>query len=224
MSHRQVSVNGYESKEEWSTVQHVKSYLNIANDIPHRREGEGILLEYVPFNAKRILDLGTGDGRLVKLLKRDRPNMQAVALDISPTMLKISRDYFAEDEGVKLVEHDLSYPLPELGVFDAVVSSFAIHHLTHKRKRSLYTEVFDMLNPSGIFCNLEHVASPTPGIRERFLTAIGAKLTKFVKEDKSNKLLAMETRLYWLREIGFIDVDCYWKWLELALLVGIKSQ
>ena len=138
MSHRQVSVNGYESKEEWSTVQHVKSYLNIANDIPHRREGEGILLEYVPFNAKRILDLGTGDGRLVKLLKRDRPNMQAVALDISPTMLKISRDYFAEDEGVKLVEHDLSYPLAELGLFDAVVSSFAIHHLTHKRKRSLY--------------------------------------------------------------------------------------
>jgi len=53
-------------------------------------------------------------------------------------MLKISRDYFAEDEGVKLVEHDLSYPLAELGLFDAVVSSFAIHHLTHKRKRSLY--------------------------------------------------------------------------------------
>ena len=46
MSHRQVSVNGYESKEEWSTVQHVESYLDIANDIPHRSEGEGILLEY----------------------------------------------------------------------------------------------------------------------------------------------------------------------------------
>jgi tRNA (cmo5U34)-methyltransferase len=160
----------------------------------------------------------------VKLLKRDRPHMQAVALDISPAMLKMARDYFADDYRVKLVEHDLSYPLPELGLFDAVVSSFAIHHLTHKRKRSLYSEVFGILNPAGIFCNLEHVASPTAGLRERFLTAIGAKLSKFVKEDKSNKLLAMGTQLCWLREIGFIDVDCYWKWLELALLVGIKSQ
>jgi tRNA (cmo5U34)-methyltransferase len=62
--------------------------------------------------------------------------MQAVASDISPTMLKVAQDYFAGDEGVKLIEHDLSFPLPELGLFDAVVSAFAIHHLTQKRKRS----------------------------------------------------------------------------------------
>jgi tRNA (cmo5U34)-methyltransferase len=104
-----------------------------------------------------------------------------------------------------------------------VVSSFVIHHLTQKRKRSLYSEDFNKLNPPGTLCNLEHVASPTSGLRERFLMAIGTKVSKFVKEDKSNKLLAMVTQLYWLREIGFIDVDCYWKWLEFALLVGIKS-
>ena len=69
MSHRQASVNGYESKKKWSAVQHVESYLNIVNDIPHRSEGEGILLEYVPLNAKRILDLGTADGHLVYLIR-----------------------------------------------------------------------------------------------------------------------------------------------------------
>ena len=33
----------------------------------------------------------------------------------------------------------------------------------------------------------------------------------------------METQLAWLKEIGFVDADCYWKWLEMALLIGYKS-
>jgi tRNA (cmo5U34)-methyltransferase len=42
------------------------------------------------------------------------------------------------------------------------------------------------------------------------------------KEDRSNKLLDVKTQ--WLEEIGFMDADCYWKWLELALLIGVKKR
>ena len=134
-------------------------------------------------------------------------------------MLEEAHKRFADDERVELIQHDLSQPLPALGLFDAVVSSFAIHHLEHDRKRSLYGEVFDLLKPGGVFANFEHVASPTRRLHLAFFEAIGEPIED---EDPSDRLLDVQTQLEWLRDVGFDDVDCYWKWLEMALLIGVK--
>lgn len=209
--------------EEWtSDEERIHRYLARADEFPHRAEGEGVLFEHVPRDARRILDLGTGDGRLLAGLQVDRPAMLGVGLDFSELMLTAARERFAGDgrvELVELVEHDLSELLPELGRFDAVVSSMAIHHLEHERKRSLYAEVFDLLEPGGVFANFEHVASPTSRLHRAFFAAIGEPLEN---EDPSDRLLDVETQLAWLRELGFADVDCYWKWLEMALLIAVK--
>jgi SAM-dependent methyltransferase len=203
----------------WSSPEHAREYLGRADSIPHRGEGEAALLEFIPPDARRILDLGTGDGRLLALVKRDRPHAEAVALDFSPAMLEAARVRFANDSSVAVVTHNLDLPLPrfESGEFDAVISSFAIHHLEHPRKRALYAEIYALLAPGGVFCNLEHVASPTPRLHEQFLQQMG--LTPET-EDPSNKLLDVATQIDWLREIGFSDADCHWKWRELALLAG----
>jgi len=204
----------------WASTEHALDYLGRADSIPHRVEGESTLLEFVPPTAKRILDLGTGDGRLLALVKLDHPDVKAMAVDFSPAMLEAARRRFADDRSVTVVAHTLEDPLPELGSFDAVVSSFAIHHLIDERKRALYAEIYACLAPGGVFCNLEHVASSTPELHEEFLCRIGYTLET---EDPSNKLLDMETQLRWLREIGFSDVDCHWKWRELALLAGRRT-
>jgi ubiquinone/menaquinone biosynthesis C-methylase UbiE len=181
-----------------------------------------VLLEFVPKTARRILDLGTGSGRLLALVKSwlDASGVDSVAIDFSPAMLEAVAKRFAGDSSVTIVAHNLDQPLPALGNFDAVVSSFAIHHVGHDRKRALYAEVYGLLNPGGVFCNLEHVSSPTPRLHEEFLHRLGNTVET---EDPSNKLLDLETQLQWLREIGFVDVDCHWKWRELALLVGRKA-
>lgn len=206
--------------EEWTRDEEkVHRYLDRADEFPHRAEGESVLLDHVPRDARRILDIGTGDGRLLALLRTGRPEMLGVGLDFSELMLGAARKRFAGDERIELVEHDLAEPLPALGRFDAVVSSFAIHHLEHKRKRSLYGEVLDLLEPGGIFANFEHVASPTQRLHLAFFAAIKEPIEN---EDPSDRLLDVETQLGWLRELGFDDVDCYWKWLEMALLVSVK--
>jgi tRNA (cmo5U34)-methyltransferase len=226
-----------DSSSEWSSAEYALEYLEIAEKIPHKNEGEKVLLEYIPAGAKRILDLGTGDGRLIKLIKSKKQEQQQLSaspstslsplttditvVDVSPTMLEKVRNYFKHDSNdLRIIEHDLSYPISSKlmaedkdgqqreAQFDAIVSGLAIHHLTHDRKYSLYREIYGLLRPGGVFCNFDHVASPTPSLHRQFLAKTACK-----KEDKSNKLLDMQTQLKWLQEIGFIDVDCYWKWI-----------
>ncbi len=207
-------------QEEWKSPEKAFAYLQKVDKIPHRTEGEDVLVEQIPLNVKRVLDLGTGSGRLLSLVKARRPDIEGVALDYSDAMLSEARKRFANDQEIKVFSHDLRDPLPEVGKFDAIVSSFAIHHLTHERKKALYAEIFELLNSSGVFCNLDHVASPTETLHLKFLQLMNQTPET---EDHSNKLLEVEPQLRWLREIGFTDVDCHWKWLEFALLCGSKK-
>jgi tRNA (cmo5U34)-methyltransferase len=224
--HMDVEAVTAEASKEYNSAEHALQYLARADRIAHRTAGEAVVLELVPRSARRILDLGAGDGRLLALLKIDRPDARGVATDLSPTMLDAARARFAGDPGVEVVEHDLEAPLAPLVAlagadgFDAVVSCFAIHHCSHARKRALYAEVFGLLVPGGVFYNLEHVASPTPELHEAFFAALGMTLAD---EDRSNQLLDVETQVAWLREIGFAQVDCFWKWRELALFGGVKT-
>ncbi len=204
---------------EWQSADHASAYLDRADRLPHRSAGEAALLDEIPLSAQRVLDIGSGDGRLLELVLRARPKARGVAVDFSPLMLEQLKVRFASVSRVDVVDHNLDVPLPFLGSFDVVVSSFAIHHLEHDRKRHLYEEVWGVLEPGGVFCNLEHVASPSLYAHDQFLAAMGITASE---EDPSNKLLDVHTQLQWLRAIGFADVDCYWKWRELALLVGRK--
>ena len=204
----------------WTSGDHARAYLQRADSIPRRREGEDALLECLPGTIRRVLDLGSGDGRLLARVLEAVPGASGVAVDFSETMLERLHARFGDDPRVSVLAHDLSAPLPDLGTFDAVVSSFAIHHLAHERKRALYAEVHARLAAAGVFCNLEHVASATPGLHDWFLGTLGVRPEE---DDPSNKLLDVGTQLRWLREIGFTDVDCHWKWRELALLAGVRG-
>ena len=203
----------------WTESAWAQRYLRERDDIPHRMEGFAVLMVLLPAAPRRVLDLGTGDGYTLGLVRSVHPEAEGVGVDFSAEMLGLARERFAGAGDVEVVEHDLDLPLPPLGRFDLVVSSFAIHHCVDERKRALYGEVFDVLEAGGRFLNLEHVESATPELHVDFLAAIGKTPAE---DDPSNKLVAVETQLAWLREIGFEQVDCHWKWRELALLAGVK--
>src|SRR5438552_10564571 len=145
----------------------------------------------------------------------------------------------------EIVEADLSRRqwvdrLPRGERFDAVVSRLCIHHLPDTRKRELYEEAFERLEPGGLFLNWEHVAAEglSEGMfdqyfRERLLEAERERESPRSEEEVMRSyddahdddiLLDVETQCGWLREIGFEQVDSYFKLPELAIFGGAKGR
>lgn len=240
---------------DWRVWQEPEAAVAFVNDrragIPGAQEQLSVLRQLLPKlpegASPAVLDMGCGDGILLNAVLAHWTTAQGVALDGSPTMLDLARERFANlPEGkIAFVQSDFNEPnwreaLP-LKKFDAVVSGFAIHHSEDARKQEIYAEIFDLLNPGGVFVNIEHVASATPLGEELFEATYALNITRKRQEqgqnvtftevmrevnerlDKSaNRLTLVETQLQWLREIGYHHVDCYWKYYELAILAGYK--
>lgn len=212
--------NAAVAENRWVDAEHARAYLGARDEIPYRAQGMTALAEFLPARVERVLDLGTGDGITLALVRELRPGATGIAADFSVEMLDRVRARFAGEETIRVVAHDLGDPLPaEWGTFDLVVSSFAIHHVPDARKEGLYGEIHDRLRPGGTFLNLEHVASPTPELHVEFLATLGIDAAD---DDPSNILAPVEEQLAWLRGVGFTHVDCHWKWRELALLGAVR--
>lgn len=153
----------------WKDEAKVDEYVGRVGRLAARAAGEAELVEALPSSCDRVLDLGCGDGRLIDVVLGVRAGVsEAVGLDNSQPMIERARDRFRDDARVRIDEHDLRSPLPQLGEVDVIVSGFAIHHLAHDRKRSLFREVASNLRPGGVFANLEVVQCATPELQEEF--------------------------------------------------------
>jgi SAM-dependent methyltransferase len=216
--------------------------------VPESRAQIDVLLHVLRHRdraVERIVDLGCGDGVLLDAVLAAFPEARGVALDYSDTMRELARRRlapFGTRARVAPVDlRDATWTAAIDGAVDTVVSGFAIHHLPDGRKRALYAEIFACLAPGGSFLDLEHVASASAGVealhdeamvrfRAAARTAAGeaveldaVRAAYHARPDKADNILApVESQCTWLREIGFVDVDVFWKWFELALFGGRK--
>lgn len=240
-------------REIWKTKELATKYLSgIRATIPYAGDQIEMMLHLIDAGAghvERVLDLGCGGGALALAVLDRYPQAQATLADFSEPMMEEARQQVASyGDACEFVLHDLADPawrdtIAGRAPFDAVVSGYAIHHLTHERKRALYAEILDILKPRGMFINVEHVQSATDWLQTLCDEAIidslyahhkshGGEMTReevgeeFVRRpDKESNILAMvEDQCKWLRDIGFADVDCYFKWLELAVFGGRRPR
>jgi ubiquinone/menaquinone biosynthesis C-methylase UbiE len=206
-------------------------------------------LPFQPGAIIRVLDVGTGDGALGLEVLSAYPKAQLVCHDYSEAMLVHARQQLAKlSPSVSFVTSDLKDPewthVIE-GSFDAVVSSIAIHNVAEQsdsgsdRIRAIYAEIFSLLKEGGCFFNFEFVSPPGP-------VTEGIYLKKLIDDYQSRPKVERRTernseefktatlrhlrhvhtplldQLNWLRQAQFDEVDCFWKDMQTAIIVGFR--
>jgi len=247
----------------WQTSELTSTYLSgVRGAIPLANAQIDIMLRLVRAakpTVNTILDLGCGDGILGQALLDQHPEAAAVFIDFSAPMLDAARKRLANNNHATFVQLDYGQPgwqeaftlhnskQPRVAFtihnsFDVIVSGYSIHHQPDARKKEVYTELYDLLTPGGIFLNIEHVASRTPWIEQQFDELFIDHLVAYAEQEKMGKsreqiaqefyyrpdkaaniLAPVEDQCNWLREIGFKHVDCYLKVFELAVFGGVKE-
>jgi putative AdoMet-dependent methyltransferase len=99
------------------------------------------------FPTSRVLELGSGTGNLSALIASCR---ELVSVDVSEKMEAVAGPKLHHLANRRFIKADILEAFAKgLGQFDAVVSTYAVHHLTDQEKRRLFELVFDCLEPGG---------------------------------------------------------------------------
>ncbi|WP_186577713.1 class I SAM-dependent methyltransferase [Aquibacillus kalidii] len=228
----------------WQRQDVTQHYLEqVRGGIPFGAEQAKVMLQVVNHfttNPKRIMDLGCGNGFLAELLLKTYPDASALLLDHSEPMIQEAHKHMSEySDRCEIIHGDFSQSIKkyaEQNSVDCIVSGFAIHHLTHEKKKELYLDIYNLLSEGGVFVNIEHVASATSEIErlhdELFIDYLASHNDKnrdevakehYNRPDKEDNILErVDIQVEWLRHIGFKHADCYFKWMELAVFGGVK--
>jgi tRNA (cmo5U34)-methyltransferase len=237
---------------EWQNEVVVESFLNgRRSSIPFASEQLNIMLYLISHLEKPIntfIDIGAGDGILSHLILDKFKYSKGCLIDFSQPMIEAANKRLNEYlDRIKIIDADISNSNwqdkfnDDFKAVDLIVSGYCIHHLPHGRKYEIYQEIYNRLSSNGIFINVEHVASKSSwGEKVSDDLFIDSAYSYEMKQNntiskeeiskiyhnrpdkKDNILLSPETQCEWLREIGFKNVDIYFKIFELAVFAGIK--
>ncbi len=201
--------------------------LDVQEDVVRR------LLERHTRAVGRFLDLGAGDGGMSALVFAVSRQAHGVLVDNSEPMLARVGERFADSgfhwQTMRADLDDAAWPAAiAAGHFDLVISGLAIHHLPAESKRSLYTQIYELLAPGGLFVNMDYVAieGPLRGLFdeewERGLPA--GHVHEDHDDEDDDRPDPIEDQLAWLRDAGFTEVETHFIWAEAAIFGGTRPE
>jgi tRNA (cmo5U34)-methyltransferase len=129
--------------------------------LPGYDELQSQAVEAIPFEPRRVLELGIGNGETTRRMLARFPNARITGVDASPEMVSRARELGVEAHVARIED-----PLPA-GPWDLVIGVLSVHHLTGKQKRDLFLAVRKESRALVLGDQVraeEHALPPEPGI------------------------------------------------------------
>jgi ubiquinone/menaquinone biosynthesis C-methylase UbiE len=121
---------------------------------PLRKQGE-VLRENLDLKGARVLEVGCGDGALVRLMTREGATVTGIEIDEG----KLDRARAAEAAGEERYRVGRGEALPfEAGSFDLIVFFNSLHHVPVSLQDLALSEAARVLKPGGRLCVVEPLA------------------------------------------------------------------
>ncbi len=132
----------------------------IRRSVPRYDEMSERLVDYLPRDSARVIELGCGTGNLSLRIAQSLPTAALTLVDASAEMIAFTRARLADTrvrgatrrDFITARFEDLDLPAKS---FDLVVSSISLHHV--EDKGALYERIHTMLCPGGRFCFADQI-------------------------------------------------------------------
>lgn len=147
--------------------------------------------------SSRVLELGSGTGNLSELIASCG---ELVSVDVSENMEAIAKRKVRHLTNRRFIKADiLEVFSQELGEFDAVISTYTVHHLTDQEKQRLFALVFGHLLPSGsaVFGDLMVQNSAEKE----------AKIQRYLAQGDQATAQAISEEFFWLLNSAIDDLE-----------------
>jgi len=125
---------------------------------------EAVLAALKASGAKRILDLGCGEGRLLKELLQDKTFEEIVGVDVSYRALEIAQERLhlewlteQQRQRIKLIQGSLTYRDQRLSGYDAATVVEVIEHLDQPRLAGFERSLFEFARPTTVLITTPNV-------------------------------------------------------------------
>lgn len=210
-----------------------------------------VALEILPFHqtrSLRALDLGVGTGAFLKQFLEKFPNAEVVAIDGAASMFELAKSRIGEL--VQRVEWALSdfrmIPTTILrpDTFDAVISSYALHHLNAQEKLAVVKSIVQAIKPGGWFLNADIVMAEAPDVEQRiqeirvenvtdrapaqdkrfYCTEATRQFLDNLEATEKDQPQTLDRDISILRESGILNAEVFWKEYRETLIGGSKAN